>query len=217
MTQGRRVSLHAYLSVSLFTIVSIWVRRGSYSSANQKPALCLLTNERPGQFLLRGASDFLLKTQTRPREKAKVLLTYLYPFTGKYIYKGTSLSREKKHLIFENIQKTFHQILDKWAPRQFFSLLYLRNFWSRLLFLQLFINWGDRRQSASKYAESVRECVKCWGQTNDFIGAIAQVTTNVHNTITLGVNFYFLQTLGTTKQNWKARPINWEVRTVSCW
>lgn len=82
---------------------------------------CPVTNQRRLISPAWGLKLFTIDGQDTLREKAKVL-TYLYPFTGKYIYKGTSHCRKRnvllgcypqtRHevpLIFENIQKTFHQ------------------------------------------------------------------------------------------------------------
>ena len=137
MTQGRRVSLHAYLSVSLFTIVSIWVSRGSYSSANQKPApVCIDQWEAGAISPAWGLRVFTIDTdKTQLARKSKGAAHLFIFITGKYIYKGTSLSGEKKlvvrllpsdmssHWSLKIYKRRFTQALDKWVPRQFFSAL----------------------------------------------------------------------------------------------
>ena len=56
---------------------------------------CPLTNERREISPAWGLKLFTIDRQDTLREKAKVL-TYLYPFTGKHIYKGTSLWEKKR-------------------------------------------------------------------------------------------------------------------------
>ena len=56
---------------------------------------CSVTNQRRLISPAWGLKLFTLDGQDTLREKAKVL-TYLYPFTGKYIYKGTSLTAGKE-------------------------------------------------------------------------------------------------------------------------
>ena len=60
--------------------------------------LCPVTNQRRLISPAWGLKLFTIDGQDTLREKAKVL-TYLYPFTGKYIYKGTLSLLEKKRVV----------------------------------------------------------------------------------------------------------------------
>ena len=127
---------------------------------------------RGGWFLLRGASNFLPSTdKTRCEKKQRCSLIYIHLPENTFIkephcWKRNVLlgcypqTRHEVSLIFENIQKTFHEGFRQTSLLTVFSVNSLsEKLWSRLLFLLLFINWGDQRRRASKYFESVRECV----------------------------------------------------------
>ena len=163
MTQGRRVSLHAYLSVSLFTIVSIWVSRGSYSSANQKPApVCIDQWEAGAISPAWGLRVFTIDTdKTQLARKSKGAAHLFIFITGKYIYKGTSLSGEKKwkkcvvrllppdmrfHWSLKIYKRRFTQALDKWVPQQFFSALSEKLLKSAFVFTALYkLRWPEAK------------------------------------------------------------------------
>ena len=104
-------------------------RSGSAEAPTHQPIRsqlqCALTNERPGQFLLRGASEFLPSTQTRhsSREKAKVLLTYLYSLPeNTFIKEPLFLGKRSERSVLSGCYPQTWGFIDLWKYTKDVSL-----------------------------------------------------------------------------------------------